>query len=168
MNKKEIQENLELAQTILSQWIRFRQYYHKGISDQEIAPDDEAEFLETKSAIAQNVRKLGQKLDGKKFNFRQNEISNLLKTMVSMHGFRNMPEPDRKTFYKDWHASLMYLSRTVGAFKFLSEGYVPPGLVAKGKKGKKGGSKNTVKIVVGIVVALAVVVGIGMFLGLIG
>lgn len=157
MNAKVIQENLDLAQIMLGQWLRYRQFFMKGISAEEITPDEEAQFLETTSGLAQNVRKLGQRLDEKKFPFRGSEISTQLKSSISIAHFRSMPEPDKRVAYRQWHTSLVYLSRTVGALKFMNEGYVPPMLRAgKGKgKGKKGTGKP-VAIWIAVVVVAAV------------
>jgi hypothetical protein len=85
--------------------------------------------------------------------------------VISITHIRNMPEADRRTFYKEWHSSMVYLSRTVGAFKFLSEGYRPP--EPKAKKGKKGGPPMPM-LIGGGVGALVVVIGLLWFLGVIG
>ncbi len=155
MNQKEITENLTLAQTLLEQWLRFRQYYLKGISEEPISPEEETQFLETTSTVAQNVRKLAQRVDEKQHPFKAKEISALLKGSISIANFRNLPETDQKAFYKQWHECQVYLSRTVGAFKFLHEGYRPP--VKKGAKKKSGG--GNMKMIMIIVIAILVAAG---------
>ena len=179
MNPKEIPEILDLAQNLLGQWLRYRQFYYKGISKETITPQEEAEFLDISSSIAQNVRKLGQRLDEKKYPYRGSEITGLLKTAISVSHFRNIPAADQKVFYKDWHTTLIYLSRTVGALKFLNEGYRPTvakpskggasggkqvvaGKAVKGgvkSKGKGGGGSGAMKTVVIVIVLLAAAVG---------
>lgn len=168
MKPKEQAESLEVAQTLLGQWIRYRQFFFKGIGQEEITPQDEAQFLETTSAIAQNARKLGDRVDSKQFPFKKDQILQLIKTTMSVAYFRTQPDADRKKFYKEWHQALVYLSRTVGALKFLTEGYVPP--VKKGAKGKAGGKKMPVGVIVAVVAVVAIV-GVGaalVMLGIIG
>ncbi len=166
MKKQEIVENLELAQTLLGQWLRYRQFFLKGISDEEIDQQEEADFIETTSAIAQNIRKLGQRIDEKKFPFRRDQISAQLKGAISISHFRNLPEADQKGFYKELHISVIYLSRTVGALKFLNEGYVPPSL-AKGKKGKKGKKGGKIVPIIFLIALAGGIVGILYFLNMI-
>ncbi len=170
MKKKELQEALELTQTLLGQWIRYRQYYLKGISDDEIAPHEDTEFLATTSNIAQTVRKLTERLDEKQYPFKSKEISALIKSTISINYFRTIPENDKKTFYSQWHVIRVYLSRTVGALKFIEEGYIPPVGGRKGaatKTKKKGGGGKIVMIIVAIILVLGGAVGALVFLGFI-
>ena len=163
MKPKELQENLDLAQQTLGQWLRYRQFFRKGISDEPISAQEEQEFLETTSAIAQNLRKLGQRIDEKKFPFRKTEIAAQLKSTMSISQFRNMAEADRKKFYKEWHISLLHLTRTVGALKFMTEGYRPKEAAVGGKKGKGGGGLPKGKVVVAVVVvAVLALIGLGV------
>lgn len=189
MNPKEIPENLELAQNLLGQWLRYRQFYYKGISRDPITPQEESEFLEISSAIAQTVRKLAQRLSEAEYPFRGNEISSQLRSTISVAHFRNLPAADQKVFYKEWHVSLIYLGRTVGALKFLAEGYSPPNGVsrpvggkkgagtspgskgaapgakggAKGGKAKKGGGGKALKVIITLIAVLGGFIG-GYFL----
>lgn len=163
MKPIEIQESLGLAQSVLEQWLRYRLFFYKGISDEEISPTDDAEFLEITSSIAQNIRKMGQKIDEKKFPHRNKEIAAQLKSTVSIQGFRNMPEADRKIFYKTWHENMVYLTRTVGAYKFLSEGYRPVEKKTK-KKGKGGGFMKVAMIAGGVIVLAILAVAVMNFL----
>lgn len=168
MKQKDILEVLELSQSVLGQWIRYRQYYFKAVSEEPISPQEDVEFRETTSALAQNVRRLAQKIDEKRFPTRTNEISAQLKNIISITHMRNMPEADRRTFYKEWHTSMVYLSRTVGAFKFMSEGYVPPPPKAPpgSKKKAKGPPMKPILIGVGSVVGIVAVLALLKFLNI--
>lgn len=162
MKPREIADNLELAQDTLGRWLRFRQYFLMATNDEEISPQDEAEFLETTSSIAANIRKMGQRIDEKQFPFRGKECATLLKAAISISNFVGMNEADRKTFYGDWHKNRVYLARTVGGLKFLQEGYRPP--QPKARKKKKANKK--LKTVVFLVIAVVVAAGVANYLGL--
>lgn len=163
MNRKEVPELLDLVQNTLGQWIRYRQFFIKGYGEEPISPDDEVEFLETASSLSQNLRKMGQRMDEKRMPTRKKEMSAQLKQAISITHFRNLPNPDKEAFYRQWHVSLMYLSRTVGALKFINEGYVPRATAKKGGRKAKGGGKGMKKILV-VLIVLALVGGGGYFL----
>jgi len=163
MTKKEAAEYLDLAQALLGQWVRYRQFYFKGISQDPIHPQEEAEFLDVTSSIAQNVRKLGDRLDEKKFPIKKQKISELIKTTISVQYFRNLPVKDQFIFRKEWHQILIYLSRTVGALKFINEGYVPPEKAKAKKKSKGGGKKVVVVVIVLAIVGAVVAFRMGLF-----
>lgn len=167
MKASEVQDTLNLAQTMLEQWLRYRQYFWRGISDAPITPEEEREFLETTSSLAQNVRKLSQRVDEKKLPFRSKELSELLKTTISIAHFRNMQPADQKVFYKEWHHSQIFLGRLVGAYKLMEEGYRPIEKEAGKKGGKKSGPKGNAFIGIVVLVVIAGGIGVAYFLGLI-
>jgi hypothetical protein len=70
---------------------------------------------------------------------------------------RAQPAPDRDQLLKQWHTVYVKLSRTVGALKFMEEGYRPPIPKKKKSKGAKGGSTKTIVGVVVIAAAAAAV-----------
>jgi hypothetical protein len=169
MKQKDILDSLDLAQSILGQWVRYRDFFYKAISAEAIALDEETQFREVTSTLAQNIKRLQQRIDEKKFPFRGNEISAQLKNVISVQHMRNMPVADRKVFYKEWHLSMVYISRTMGALKFLSEGYQPPlPKAAAGKKGKKGGIPKPVLIGGGVLLVCGLVFGLLVALGIVG
>ena len=162
MNRKEIAETQEMTQTLLGQWVRYRQHYYRAVSEDQITAEEEKDFLELASTITQNVRRLGQRVDSRQFPFRKDEILSQLKRSISIKSLRDLPAPDKATFYKEWHISALYLSRTVGALKFIAEGYTPPAEKTK-KGGKKGKKKLPLVPIIIAIVALAGVAALVMF-----
>ena len=161
MKRKEIPELLDLSQTLLEQWLRYREYYLQAVSDAEITDEDEEEFLETTSTIAQNARKLGQRLNERVFSIKREEVASLLRSTTSVAYFRQLPDYDRMVFHKQWHFCRVHISRTMGALKFLNEGYVPPGPKKKKAKGPANQIKN---LPWGIIILVAALLAAGWYL----
>lgn len=163
MKKEAVQENLALVQNTLERWLSFRKFLLVANTDQEISSEDEANFLEIKSSVARNVRALGERskdaAGGGNLDYGEKTIRELLNKCVSVMHLRALPINDKRQIYKDWHGAFVRLSRSVGALKFMSEGYVPPVAAKKGSKGTKGGAKKAV-IVVAVVAALLIGGGI--------
>ena len=103
---------------------------------------------------------MGERLDAKTFPFRKDQILAQIKSAMSIAYFRSQPEADRKKFYKEWHMALIYLSRTVGAMKFMNEGYVAPQ-----KKTAKAKKKFPKALIVVIVLAVLGIAALAYFMG---
>lgn len=134
MKKAEVQNVGALAQTALEHWLGFKRYFFRAFSNDPVTTEDEAGFLDVKRQIVSVTRSLGERLSGQDFYYGGDRISALLKQCVSVDHLRSLPLADRKALYKEWHMAFVHLSRTVGAFKLLSEGYVPPPRVVKTEK----------------------------------
>jgi len=154
MKKAVIDDHLHLVQSTLEQWISFRRFMNKAFSDSEIAPDEEPSFLEVKSNVARNIRTITER--SKSFpglDAGDKIIRDMLTKCVSVAHLRALPPADQKVLLKEWHQSFIRLSRSVGALKFLSDGYLPDSMSGKKKK-KKGGAPKGV-VIGGVVAALA-------------
>lgn len=165
MKKQAVDENLTLVQNTMELWLSFKRFMGKAFSDAEVGTGDETDFLEVKSSLSKNLRTLAEriKLVGN-IDYGEKNIRELLTKCVTVGHLRGLPKNDQKNLRKEWHGVFIKLSRTVGALKFLSEGYVPPAPAAKGKK-KKGASP----MVIGIVIAVIALVGLiaaAAFLGI--
>ena len=140
MKKNLVDDNLQLAQHTLEHWLSFKRYLIKSFGEDPVAAEDETNFLEVKSAVAKTLRTMQERM--KSFvgiDYGGSQIRDLLNRCVSVGHLRNLPPTDKRNIYKDWHSVFIRLSRTVGAFKFMSEGYIPP--PPKGKQAKKPGWK---------------------------
>ncbi|MCB2155737.1 hypothetical protein KQI84_12705 [bacterium] len=149
-----------MVQNTLEQWLSFKKYLNKSFGEEDVTPEDESNFLEVKSAVARNVRSVGERLkEMKELDYGGSAIRDLLNKCVSVGHLRALPAADKRALYKDWHGVFVRLSRTVGALKFMSEGYIPRSQRAAGKK-KKGGGGSKGKVIAIVVVVVAVVGGI--------
>lgn len=126
MKKAQVLEVAALSQSALEQWLGFKRFFLKSFTQEPIETEDETAFLEVKSQIARSLRSLSERINEREFYFGGDKAGTLMRQAVSVAHLRSLPAADRRTLYKDWHTIFVHLSRTVGAFKFLSEGYVPP------------------------------------------
>lgn len=169
MKQQVVNDHLSVVQGTLEQWISFRRFMNKAYGADEIAPDDEASFLEVKSAVARNVRTLTER--SKTFaglDCGEKTIRDLLNRCVSVGHLRALPQADKKMIVKDWHNAFVRLSRSVGALKFMSEGYVPDAMRKKKRKGKGAPSPKTLAGgAVGVVIALVAAYFVAQALGFI-
>jgi len=157
MKKQPVLENLGLVQNTLEHWLSFKRYVMKGFGEDAITPEDETGFLEVKSSVAKNIRSLTERLkEVGNFDFGGTIVRDQLNKCVSVGHLRALPMSDRRAMLKEWHVVFVRLSRTVGALKFISEGYVPQVPGAKKKKG--GPPKGAIIGVVAVVVIVAVAV----------
>lgn len=146
MKMPQIQENLGLAQSALEQWLGFRRYLAKAFSEDPIASEEESGFLEVKSQIARSIRAVGERIKEKEYYEGGDKANTLLRQCVSVGHMRSLNAADRRQLLKDWHMVFIQLSRAVGAFKFLSEGFQPP----PRKRSAAGGGGTTIASIKGV------------------
>ncbi|MDK2973135.1 MAG: hypothetical protein PWP23_2890 [Candidatus Sumerlaeota bacterium] len=160
MKKAVIDEHLSLVQGTLEQWLTFKKFLLLAFSNEPITSEAEGNFLEIKSAVARNIRTLGERVkDTGGIDYGDKIVRELLNKCVSATSVRSLPDADKRTLYKQWHTAFVRLSRSVGALKFMSEGYVPQS-GGKGKKGKKsGGAKSGMGMTITIIAILLLLGG---------
>ncbi|MCX7765126.1 MAG: hypothetical protein N2246_00245 [Candidatus Sumerlaeia bacterium] len=127
--KKE--ETLNDLKRLYELWIQFRKYYLKSFTTDPISREEEQAFLEIKSEIAKYQRVLGEEVTENLY-FASDKIIELLRKSISVSHLRSLPYVDKQLYYKLWHYVFIHLGRTVGAYQFFCEGYVPPKQASKG------------------------------------
>ncbi len=139
MKTQVIAGNLEGFKNLLKLWVSFRKYFQRSFTSEPISRQEEQDFLELKSTLAKNHRALAQRSNGL-FYHGGDKILEILRQSISVGHLRALPIGDKRTLYTNWHTVFVYLSRTVGAYRFLAEGFVP--LLRE----KKGGIVSIAKI----------------------
>ncbi len=185
MKTQVIAANLEGFKNLLQLWVSFRKYFQRSFTSEPISRQEEQDFLELKSTLAKSYRALAQR-SNELFYYGGDKILEILRQSISVGHLRALPIGDKRMLYTSWHTVFVYLSRTVGAYRFLAEGFVPllrekkEGMVSVAKikamagtggdrvgeklKGGQGSfeflaSKN-LWIILGIVAVIVVVAGI--------
>ncbi len=139
MKTQVIAANLEGFKNLLQLWVSFRKYFQRSFTSEPISRQEEQDFLELKSTLAKNHRALAQR-SNELFYYGGEKILEILRQSISVGHLRALPMGDKRALYTNWHTVFVYLSRTVGAYRFLAEGFVP--LVRE----KKGGVTSVAKI----------------------
>lgn len=160
-----INESLGLVQATLEQWLSFKKYLVVATKNEQVQLEDENNFLEVKSNLARTSRALGEKMkEMGRMELGEKLLKELLNKCVSMSNISNLPPTDKRQLLKDWHKVFIKLSRSIGALKMLSEGYVPEDTTKKKKKKKMDLASLKVPIIVVVVIAAAV--GFAKFMGI--
>ena len=173
--KVNVEDTLEDLKHLYDCWIRFRKYFLKAFSNDAIGREEEQKFLEIKSHIAKYHRVLSEEVDENLY-FAGDKIIELLRKCISVSHLRSLPLVDKNLYYKTWHYIFIYLGRTVGAYQFFREGFVPTKRLSKKEsgmtiskvkamagsqgegKGKKG--SKAMGIVAGIIVVIIIAVAV--------
>jgi hypothetical protein len=124
MKTQDIAANLEGFKQLLQLWVSFRKYFQRSFTSEPLSRQEEQEFLELKSTIAKNHRVLAQR-SNELFYYGGDRILEILRQSISVSHLRALPMGDKRNLYKSWHTVFVYLSRTVGAYRFISEGFIP-------------------------------------------
>lgn len=160
-----INESLGLVQSALEQWLSFKNYLVLGSTSNKISQEDENSFLEIKSNLSRSNRALGEKMkEAGRMDLGEKLLKELLTKCVSISNISSLPPPDKRQLMRDWHKVYIKMSRSIGALKMLSEGYVPED--ATKKKKKKKFDVSTLKTPIIAIVIIGVLVGVLKFMGI--
>ena len=186
MKTQVIAANLEGFKNLLQLWVSFRKYFQRSFTSEPISRQEEQDFLELKSTLAKSYRALAQR-SNELFYYGGDKILEILRQSISVGHLRALPIGDKRTLYTNWHTVFVYLSRTVGAYRFLAEGFVPllrekkDGVVSVakikamagtrgdglGKKGKRGQESfeflSSKKLWIILIIIGVIVVAAGIF-----
>lgn len=124
MKTQVIAANLEGFKNLLQLWVSFRKYFQRSFTSEPISRQEEQDFLELKSTLAKSYRALAQR-SNELFYYGGDKILEILRQSISVGHLRALPIGDKRMLYTNWHTVFVYLSRTVGAYRFLAEGFVP-------------------------------------------
>lgn len=159
MNLEAIDQNLTLLQGMLEQWLSFRKYIDRSFDDTPASAEEETGFLEIKSSISRSSRTVAEKIKSVgKMDFGEKVLRESLTKCVSVDHMKKLPLSDKRSLVKDWHGVFIKLSRSVGALKMMSEGYLPLDPAKSGKKKSKKGMGKPMLIVI-VLIVLAVLGG---------
>lgn len=153
-------DTVPTVQSMLTQWITFKEYLTLAFGDDPPTAEDDQAFLEIKSNIARAMRSLGEKLKDAKLDYGERAMREILNKCVSVGHIKALPMNDKRALLKDWHGAFIRLSRISGAVSLLSTGYVPRAArQAAASAKKKSGGGGMVFYIVGAIVLIGLAVG---------
>lgn len=132
------------SQGLLQLWVKIRAFLLKAETQDPITREEEQGFLETKSELSRAVRSILSKLPAG-VTIAADRLQDILRQSIAIGHLRGMPKADKSALITNWHYVFIHLSRAVGAFQMIAEGYVPPARQAKqgtGVRDMKGAAAN--------------------------
>lgn len=115
MRDRNLEKNIERVEAFVERWKQFSQFLDRGFKGESFANDEEAAFLELKSAIAQEHELLMTTLNSE--SSRDDKALRLLNTVPSMQGFKELPENMGKKLANDWHSEFISLQALLGRLR---------------------------------------------------
>lgn len=120
MKPQMVEESRPLADSLLKNWVEFRNFLRLALSSQPITREHDQAFLEIKSAISRNFSQIRNRLP-RQLTGSPERMQDLMKSALSVTHVRNMPATDRRQLYAMWHAFYIELCRTQGALKYMQD-----------------------------------------------
>lgn len=153
-------DTVPTVQSMLTQWVAFKEYLTLAFGEDPPQAEDEQSFLEIKSNIARAMRSLGEKLKDTKLDYGEKAMRDILNKCVSVAHIKGLPLNDKRGLLKEWHGGFVRLSRISGAVALISTGYVPRAhRQAAAAARKKAGNGGAVWWIVGAIVVIGLAVG---------
>jgi len=162
---------LQDSRTLLSFWLRTRDYLLMAFQSEPITREQEQAFLELKSETARCQRVVGGKMP-EDLKFGSDKITDFLRQAISVAHLRGLPMADKRALVGFWHFASVMLHRAVGALEFMNETQME---VAQHKAGPRGVraikseaaarfQKSKWPMIIGVVFVLAIAAGLYYFL----
>jgi hypothetical protein len=115
MRDRNLERNIRRLEAFLERWRELGQFLERGISGMEFAPEDEAAFLDLKSAVAQEHEVIMTVVATS--NERDDRPLKLLNLVPTLDVFRDMPEGMPRKIMNDWHNAFINLQALLGRMK---------------------------------------------------
>ena len=112
MRDRRLEKNIERIEALIERWKQLSQYLDRGFKHEPFTPEEEAGFLNLKSAIAQDYELL-RTLIGRDAD-RDDKATRLLNSVPSLQSFRDLPEGTAHRLAAEWHSTYMGLHSLLG------------------------------------------------------
>lgn len=115
MRDRILDKNIERLEAFVERWKQLMQFLERGFRETSFTPEDEAAFLELKSAIAQEHEAL-MVLLGNAVE-RDDKALRLLNSVPSLQSCHELPEGMAKKIEGEWHATFIALEALRGRLR---------------------------------------------------
>ena len=119
MKDKRLEKKIKLLKEFMELWIKFHDLYKTALSKQSISPEEEKNFLETKSLIARKYQMLKDFLgiepqtDDRTFD--------VISQVLSLESVSTISDLGIKKIESDWHNSYIQLNKLLGELESKTE-----------------------------------------------
>jgi hypothetical protein len=115
MRDRNLEKNIQRVEQFVERWKQLSQFLDRGFQGQNFKPEEEAAFLELKSAIAQEhemlIAALGAAIDN------DDRALRLISTVPSLQSFKELNEPMVKKVAVEWHNTYISYQALLGRLK---------------------------------------------------
>ncbi len=150
MTDRLIKKKIEHTKEFLELWVKFHETYKSALNKKTINPEEENDFLQTKSLIARKYQYLMEELDIKPTA--EDRTMDVIAAILSLESVSTISDMQLKKLEGDWHNSFLLLNRVVGK------------LEAGSAEGEKTGVMTLIRNKLYYVVALCAVILIFYFI----
>jgi len=115
MRDRRLETNIKRVEDFIEQWKRLSQFLDRGLKGGTFTDEEEAGFLDLKSAIAQQhellITTLGTESE------RDDKALRLLNSVPSLQSFQGLAEGMDKRISSEWHSTYLALQSLLGRLK---------------------------------------------------
>lgn len=115
MKDKQLERNIQKLEAFLETWKQFNQFLQRAFRGETFSDEDEEQFLELKSTIAQEYETLLMSLGGEVE--REEKALRILMDAPSLRSLRDSSEGMARRVEADWHAMFIKLQSALGRLK---------------------------------------------------
>lgn len=115
MRDRRLEKNIARVEAFIELWKQLSQFLDRGFRGGPFSDQEEAEFLDLKSRIAQQyelvMTMLGMEAE------RDEKALRLLNSVPSLAGFRDLPEGMDKRLSNEWHSTYLAMQALLGRLR---------------------------------------------------
>jgi hypothetical protein len=112
MTDKLTEKKIEHTKEFLELWMKFHETYKSALNKKTISPEEENNFLQTKSLIARKYQYLMDELEIRPTA--EDRTMDVIATILSLESVATTSDMQLKKLEGDWHSSFLLLNRMVG------------------------------------------------------
>ncbi len=115
MRDRSLEKNIQRVEQFVERWKQLSLFLDRGFQGRDFKAEEEAAFLELKSAIAQEHEMLMAALGGAVEN--DDKALRLINTVPSLQSFKDLNEPMVKKLAIEWHNTYISYQALLGRLK---------------------------------------------------
>jgi hypothetical protein len=115
MRDRNLERNIQRIESLVERWKQLSVFLDRGFKGEGFSGDEEAAFLDLKSAIAQEHEMLMTTLGSQAE--RDDKALRLLNSVPSLQAFKELPEGMARKIASEWHSTFISMQALLGRLK---------------------------------------------------